>query len=181
MKTRRKELTPEQKAAAAERRARFTELAKRIAALSDDERSAIVAKCGAVVTIEGRALSIHNSCMVLSQLPTASVVGGFQQWRDHGRKVRKGATGIAIWIPAKGTKADAEPTAADVSAEGADKDGRPRFFSGYVFDVSATESADGTADAPGAHPDAPPTCRACGCTSDDGATCSVCGSALIPC
>src|SRR4051812_49985945 len=96
---RRHQPTAQQKAAAAERRTRFTELAKRVAALTDDERAALVARVGAVVTCEGRALSVHNSCLVLTQLPTASMVGGFRQWQAHGRSVRKGERGLCIWGP----------------------------------------------------------------------------------
>jgi hypothetical protein len=72
---RRHQPTAEQKTKAAERRARFTELAKQIAALTDDERAALVARGGAVVTCEGRALSLRNSCLVLTQLPISRVAG----------------------------------------------------------------------------------------------------------
>jgi hypothetical protein len=95
MKTRRQP-TAEQKQKAAERRERFTALAKQVASMSEDERSALVMKVGAIVTCEGRALSVHNSCLVLTQLPTASIVGGFWQWQDKGRKVRKGEHGLMI-------------------------------------------------------------------------------------
>src|SRR5215211_2508729 len=138
---RRHQPTAEQKAAAAERRARFTELAKRVAEMTDDERAALVAHVGAVVTCEGRALSVHNSCLVLTQLPTASMVGGFRQWKAHGRSVRKGEHGLMIWVPTKAK--DAEPTASatqsatDAPAEGEAK--RAGFIMGTVFDISQTE------------------------------------------
>src|SRR5215213_4472744 len=106
---RRHQPTAEQRAAAAERRARFTELAQRVAEMGDDERAALVAHVGAVVTCEGRALSVHNSCLVLTQLPTASMVGGFRQWKAHGRGVRKGEHGLMIWVPTS-RKGDAAPT-----------------------------------------------------------------------
>ena len=60
-----------------ERRGRFRVLAKRVGEMTDDERAALVAKVGAIVTCEGRALSVHNTCLVLNQLPTASMIGGF--------------------------------------------------------------------------------------------------------
>src|SRR5712691_8342222 len=106
----RRQPTPEQKAAATERRARFTELANRVADMTDDERAALVAHVGAIVTCEGRALSVHNSCLVLTQLPTASMVGGFRQWKAHGRSVKKGEHGLMIWVPTS-RKDDAETTA----------------------------------------------------------------------
>src|SRR5215211_7782109 len=140
---RRHQPTAEQKAAAAERRARFTELAKQVAEMSDVERAALVAHVGAVVTCEGRALSVHNSCLVLTQFPTASMVGGFRQWKAHGRSVRKGEHGLMIWVPTARTT-DAEPTAtegqpatADAPAEGEAK--RAGFVMGTVFDISQTE------------------------------------------
>src|SRR5262249_5129698 len=53
------------------------------------------------------ALSAFNSCLVLRQLPNASMVGGFRQWLDKGRAVRKGEHGLMIWLPTKG-KDDAD-------------------------------------------------------------------------
>ena len=55
--------------------------------MSEDERTALVMKVGAIVTCEGTR-SQFNSCLVLTQLPTASMVGGFHQWQDKGRRVR---------------------------------------------------------------------------------------------
>ncbi len=49
MKTRRQP-TAEQKAKAAERRERFRALAAQVAAMTDDERMALVMKVGAIVT-----------------------------------------------------------------------------------------------------------------------------------
>jgi antirestriction protein ArdC len=136
---RRHQPTPEQKAQAAERRARFTELAKQIAALTDDERGALVARVGAIVTCEGRALSVHNSCLVLTQLPTASMVGGFRQWQAHGRSVRKGEHGLMIWVPTSRTT-DAEPAAPAADAGETEGEGkRAGFVMGTVFDVTQTE------------------------------------------
>src|SRR4029079_10581400 len=113
MKTPKRQPTAEQRQKAAERRERFTALAKQVAAMSDDERTALVMKVGAIVTCEGHPLSVHNTCLVLTQLPTASMVGGFWQWQDKGRRVKKGEHGLMIWIPtAKGEKPeDAAPVA----------------------------------------------------------------------
>ena len=136
---RRHQPTAEQKAAATARRERFTELANDIARMSDDERAALVARVGAIVTCEGRALSVHNSCLVLTQLPAASMVGGFRQWMAHGRSVRKGEHGLMIWVPTS-RKDDAPPTdgqAAEGEAAGAGK--RAGFVMGTVFDVTQTE------------------------------------------
>jgi hypothetical protein len=139
----RRQPTAEQRAKAAERRERFTALAGQVARMTDDERAALVARVGAVVTCEGRALSAFNSCLVLTQLPTASMVGGFWQWKDKGRSVMKGAVGLMIWIPT--TKGDApqptdEPTEPMMGTEGTAK--RARFVMGTVFDITQTEPTD---------------------------------------
>jgi hypothetical protein len=141
MKTTRRQPTAEQKAKAAGRRERFKALAARVATMTDDERAALVMKVGAVVTCEGHALSAFNSCLVLTQLPTASMVGGFLQWKDKGRRVKKGEHGLMIWIPTgrKDEAGDAAPAAeSDASA---DKGQRSGFIMGTVFDVTQTEPA----------------------------------------
>ena len=130
----RRQPTAEQRQKAAERRERFTALARQVAAMSDDERAALVAKVGAIVTWEGRALSAFNTCLILTQFPTASMVGGFRQWKAHGRSVKKGERGLMIWIPTGKDEPD-KPT--DDEAEGAAK--RAGFVMGHVFDVSQTE------------------------------------------
>src|SRR5882724_6263921 len=131
----RREVTAEQKQAAAERRERFRALAKQVAELPDSARTALVDRCGAVVTCEGRALSFVNTCLVLTQRPGASMVGGFAQWLKAGRSVRKGESGMGIWVPiAKGKGEQSEPPGEEV-AEGTDG-GRPRFLMGTVFDIS---------------------------------------------
>ena len=130
----RKQPTEEQKRAAAERRERFRALAKQVADMPDEARAALVDRCGAVVTCEGRALSFVNTCLVLTQRPGASMVGGFVQWLRSGRAVRKGETGLGIWIPTmKGEKAEAP----DDGAEGQDG---PRFIMGTVFDIAQTDA-----------------------------------------
>ncbi|MFO0803619.1 MAG: ArdC-like ssDNA-binding domain-containing protein [Gemmataceae bacterium] len=135
----RKQPTEEQKQAAAERRERFRALAKQVADMPDEARAAIVDRCGAVVTCEGRALSFVNTLLVVTQRPGASMVGGFAQWLKIGRAVRKGETGMGIWIPVmKGEKAEAaaEPAAGEEGQDGP----RARFIMGTVFDVSQTDA-----------------------------------------
>lgn len=133
--------TPEQSAKAAARRDQFKALAKRVSAMSEDERGAIVARVGAVVSIDGaRPLSRYNTCLLLCQLPTVSVVGGFWQWKTAGRRVRKGESALSLWIPTNGAKGDgqAEPTGDQIEGE-AKKAGRSNFIVGSVFDISQTE------------------------------------------
>jgi len=62
------------------------------------------------------------------------MVGGFGQWLRAGRSVRKGESGLGIWVPiAKGKAGEEE------AGEGADG-GRPRFLMGTVFDISQTDA-----------------------------------------
>lgn len=139
----RKQPTEEQKAAAAAKREKFRQLCKMIGDMSEDARMLIVDKIGGVINTDGRKLSVFNSCLLASQLPTVSQVGGFQQWRRIGRKVKKGERGLSLWIPCGGGgKAEGGP--ADVANNGepigdaTDKSGS-RFMMGYVWDISQTE------------------------------------------
>ena len=125
--------TPEQQAAFSERKLRFRALARKIGAMTNDERSALAARLPAITTVEGRALSMFNQCMLAVQCPQATLVGGFRQWINAGRAVRKGEHGAAIWVPMKPRKADGEQTE---TTEDGDK---PAFMLGTVFDVSQTD------------------------------------------
>lgn len=130
----RRPLTDEQIAARDARRERFGELAKRLAELSDEARADLAARVF-VHTVEGRPLSLHNACLVAMQNPTATLVGGFNQWRTQGRTVRKGEHGLMIWAPTKAT-IEAAPTAGELTTE---SDAR-RFITVTVFDVSQTDA-----------------------------------------
>ena len=124
----RRPLTEAQSAASAERKARMRAIWKRIAEMPEDERAALAARIDPV-TVEGRKLSLHNACMIAMQNPSATVVGGFRQWKAEGRQVRKGEHGIGIWVPRFAGK-DAE--------EAGEVEG---FLFGTVFDISQTEPA----------------------------------------
>lgn len=136
--------TEEQKAKAAERREKFRALCKAVADMSEDARAALVSRAGGILTCEGRPLSTHNSCLLLSQFSGVSVVGGFWQWQKCGRRVRKGSTGLSLWIPtavkAGVVSTEAEPAAPPV--EGEKKAGRSRFIVGTVFDITQTDAMD---------------------------------------
>lgn len=77
--------------------------------------------------------SERNALLIVMQRPEATVVHGFHQWPDHGRKVRKGATGIQILAPAG--FAEATPAAEGEKAE----QPKMRFRKAYVFDIDDTE------------------------------------------
>ena len=126
--------TPEQLNAAAERKAQFRALVAQIAKLPPAERAAVAAKMPAVMTCEGRTLSVTNQCLIMAQCPTVTIVGGFRQWLRAGRCVRKGEHGLALWVPGS-RKGTAEADGADDTAEA---DSKPFFIMGTVFDVAQT-------------------------------------------
>jgi len=146
MKTRRQP-TEAQKAAAKERRTKMREIAKRIKLLTEPEKIALLQRAG-IRTVTGEALSDHNTMMILFQsglqdVPT--LIGGFRQWKAHGRRVMKGQHGYAIWCPtfygAAGTDGSAEEQAEHEEA------GLRGFVLGTVFDISQTEEIGAPATA----------------------------------
>lgn len=120
------------------RRNAFKELADKVAAMTDEQRAQIVDRCGAVVSITRAPLSINNTVLILTQLPTASVVAGFRQWLDAGRCVMKGQKGLALWVPLAHGKDDGQPDDAQADGEAGEKKPRARFVMGTVFDISQT-------------------------------------------
>ena len=106
------------------------QLARQIGKMTDEQRADLAAGMNGIATIEGRRLSLHNTCMLALQIPNASVVGGFQQWKRAGRMVMKGQHGAAIWIPLGIPKAE---TAAETA------EGPVGFTLATVFDVAQTE------------------------------------------
>lgn len=129
----RKPLTPEQQAAYEQRREQIRTVSKQIAALTDEQRYELALKVGRIVTCEQRPLSQYNCCMLAFQRPDATIVGGFQQWKRVGRKVKKGEHGSYVWIPLGGRRTDeAGLTQTQMPDE-------RRFKLVAVFDVSQTE------------------------------------------
>jgi len=122
-----KHATESQKQAAKERREKLAAMAKQIAAMPPEDRAKLAAQ--GVATIEGHALSLKNAMLLMMQRAQVSVVGGFQQWRQAGRVVRKGEKALALWIPVSRKETD-ESGAETVN---------PGFRIANVFDISQTE------------------------------------------
>src|SRR5262249_40830319 len=102
------------------------------------ERARMAEQMAGAVTIEGRHISMHNACLLACQRPDATLIGGFQQWRQHGRVVRKGEHGLMIWAPVKGREGADVTTMPQPSELTTD---RPRFIMVTVFDVTQTDAA----------------------------------------
>ena len=129
----RREPTEEQRQRAAERRARFRDMVRTVAAMSEAERLALAERLPRIATCEGHALSLHNTILCATQRPDTTLVGGFRQWMRQGRVVRKGEHGLMIWVPSQAPQRD-DAAAGDESL---------RFLMGTVFDVTQTDPTAG--------------------------------------
>ena len=133
----RRKATPEQIAKAKEKRSKIREIAQRISKMSDEQRRAVVRDWP--TTIEGHALSVHNACLLAYQTFGANsptVVCGFRQWKRAGRFVRKGESGMSIWIPLGIHKSKDEETG-EITETGE----RTGFGLATVFAISQTDEA----------------------------------------
>ena len=138
-----RQLTEEQKAKSAERKAKFRALWKTVAATPELERIQKFGKLG-IITVEGHELSLANMMLVAMQKPGATVVGGFRQWIKQGRAVRKGEHGAMIWCPTekKVEKGTMNPAGEAGSVEAMET----HFIIGTVFDIGQTDEIEvGTA------------------------------------
>jgi hypothetical protein len=122
-----KHATESQKQAARERREKLAAMAKQIAAMPPEDRAKLAAQ--GVATIEGHALSLKNAMLLIMQRAQVSVVGGFRQWKQAGRIVRKGEKALALWIPVSRKETD----------ESGEETVNPGFRIANVFDISQTE------------------------------------------
>ena len=117
---------------------RARELAKSIAAMSDEERQEFAMRAP-VLTVDGRILSGKNQMLAAMQLQTVTMIGGFRQWIGAGRVVKQGESALYIWIPST-RKIGGD--AADEGAAGGEIE-ETRFFLAPVFDVSQTQELAG--------------------------------------
>jgi len=124
----RRQATPEQIAKAKERRAKTRALAKQIAGMSREDQAALVHDWP--TTIEGHRVSLKNAMLIALQ-GGAQVIGGLQQWRKAGRKVKKGGASVQIFVPLGLRKLDTEGEPDSESPNG--------YGIANVFDISQTE------------------------------------------
>ena len=110
-----------------ERKEKFSKLAKRLKGMTEQEKADLVAGVG-IHNVDGKLLSLNNMCLLLFQsdgtIPT--VVGGYRQWQNAGRQVKRGEHGMMIWYPSSRKKDE-------------DSEEEMRFYVGTVFDISQTE------------------------------------------
>ncbi len=81
-----------------------------------------------------RSFSPRNTLMILMQRPSARYCMGYRQWQQHGRQVKKGESGLMIWIPLLRKPSDEE------IEDGADPDRKVLrgWRIGYVFAYEQT-------------------------------------------
>lgn len=83
--------------------------------------------------------SFNNTLLIAMQKPDATLVAGFNAWKDkHGRMVKKGEKGIRILAPYK-YKVETEPEHEGEEPATIERTG---FKPAYVFDVSQTEGKE---------------------------------------
>lgn len=132
-----RKLTAEQIEKRDARKARFKQLGQQIAAMSDAQRDELAARMLTLFNCEGKALSFHNRLMLAFQMPEATMVGRFRQWLIAGRCVKKGESGLFIWVPVFRKSGNDDASAGGETTPAGDGE-RPGFIMGTVFDVSQT-------------------------------------------
>jgi hypothetical protein len=131
---------PEQQAAKLARRERFKAIVKQVAEMTDGQRVALTQSVGAVLSVDGRAMSLHNTCLLITQYPGVSLVGGFRQWLAQGRCVQKGQHGLMIWVPVRRKSKAVEETGDSEAEDRESQESQPGFIVGTVFDVKQPEA-----------------------------------------
>jgi hypothetical protein len=142
-----RQATQEQKAAAKEKRSKFRSLAAKLGKMSEAERNVLAARLPGLVNCEGHVLSLHNVMLLVMQgLTTATMVGGFRQWKRQGRSVCKDQHGYMIFVPSSKRERNNGSVEGVVGGLGTssafDEKGELFFFTGTVFDVSQTEETN---------------------------------------
>lgn len=136
--TRKRTATPAQKEAAKLRRERFRGIVKSLAAMSDTQRQALAEQIGQLFTCEGHLFSYHNTCLIASQCPHATLLGGIRQWNNQGRRIKKDEHGYMIWVPVNPSREGDPDTPQPSEWDSTETPGRTYFVIGTVFDVSQT-------------------------------------------
>jgi N-terminal domain of anti-restriction factor ArdC/IrrE N-terminal-like domain len=85
--------------------------------------------------------SFNNTILIYRQNPQASLVKGFQEWKKHGRFVKKGAKAIKVLAPLIGKKKENEKRETK-SEEEKEKKVLYGFRYVNVFDVSNTDGEE---------------------------------------
>jgi hypothetical protein len=109
-----------------EKKNKIKQLRTFLSSMNESQRQALVSKYG-FISVEGHSYSLVNQCLIAFQCPTATVLGGYQQFRKAGRQVKQGEHGITIFFPSVRKSDD------DIES-----DDQVRFYCATIFDISQT-------------------------------------------
>jgi len=116
-------------------------LAQLVHALEQGQSEALVRYLDTMSTFH--RYSFRNCLLITIQKPDATLVAGFQKWKELGRWVKKGEKGIAILAPLVYRKQKQEDEAPPQESEDSSKVRVLRGFKAvHVFDVSQTEGQE---------------------------------------
>lgn len=146
--TKKRRYTPEQVAAAKERDTQLREQGE--AALVAPEFSArLVDLAESGVSLRILGYSVRNQALLMEQAAERGMplrdVDTYKGWRERGRAVRKGETGLKIVRPVGRDTGDTEPTetsGTDSADQETNEDGPARFRLMTVFELSQTDGAE---------------------------------------
>jgi hypothetical protein len=118
-------------------------IAAQVAKMTEAERAAIAERMP-VVTIAGHVISARNTVLLAMQsADPVTIIGGFRQWLEAGRVVRKGEKAAYILRPIVRKGEAAQDGAGDAGGDGEDVS---RFFVPVpMFDVGQTDTLEPTA------------------------------------
>lgn len=135
-----KQLSAEQQAQAEQKKARLKEFIDQVAEMSEEQLTRLKERIN-IITCDGHSLSLKNNALLDLQAEgtglTVSVVGGFNQWLDKGRAVKKGERAFTIMAPSAGKAKDKSGNVR--LAEDGSEIQKTYFKLVSVFDISQTE------------------------------------------
>jgi hypothetical protein len=135
-----RQLSAEEQAQADIKRAKLKEFIDQVAEMTEDQLIRLKEKIN-IITCDGHSLSLKNNALLDLQAEgtglTVSVVGGFNQWLDKGRAVRKGERAFTIMAPSAG-KAKDKGGNVRIAEDGSEVM-KTYFKLVSVFDVSQTD------------------------------------------
>ncbi|MDR0140157.1 ArdC-like ssDNA-binding domain-containing protein [Metabacillus idriensis] len=86
--------------------------------------------------------SFNNTILIYMQRPNATLVKGFNEWKKHGRFVKKGAKAIKVLAPLIGKEKEKE----EEKKDNGNKEKEKKVLFGFkyvnVFDVSSTDGEE---------------------------------------
>lgn len=136
-----KQLTEQQKQKSEQRKEAFRKILEVIKSKTDEE---LEKDFDLIVNPSGHSLTLRNSALAFEQsfilgLKPPTVVAGFKQWLEVGRKVKKGGKGVDILIPCQTYKKDEQGN--KIVKDGVEE--LNNYFKYVtVFDITQTEEIE---------------------------------------